>query len=363
MLVRDWLIRLAAGLVAGIVSVTAAETSRPNIIVILLDDLGARDLGCYGSRFHETPRIDALASRGVRFTDAYSACPVCSPSRAAIMSGKYPARLHLTDWLPGRADRNSQKLLRPPIRQELPLDEVTLAKALRGAGYACASIGKWHLGGAGFWPEQHGFEINLGGTETGSPPGGYFRFKTPSMSARDDSEYLTDRLSDEAVAFIKQHADRPFFLYLPHYAVHIPLQGKPALVAKYRAKPVPAVPGVGEPAQANPTYAAMLESADLGVGKIMDTLDSLKIADRTVIMFTSDNGGLSVKEGPNTPATSNAPLRAGKGYLYEGGIRVPLLITWPGVAGAGSTCGVPVSGQDLYPTILEAAGVRPAPAR
>jgi arylsulfatase A len=352
-----WLICFTLGLVAGVAPVAAAGPSRPNVIVIVLDDLGARDLGCYGSRFHETPRIDDLASRGMRFTDAYAACPVCSPSRAAIMTGKYPARLHLTDWLPGRADRNSQKLLRPTIRQELPLEERTLAEALRSAGYVCASIGKWHLGSADFWPKQQGFDINLGGTETGSPPGGYFRFKTPSLSARDDSEYLTDRLSDEAVAFIKQYAYRPFFLYLAHYAVHIPLQGKPALLAKYRAKPAPAMPGAGEPAQANAIYAAMLESADIGVGRIMDTLNSLKIADRTVIVFTSDNGGLSVKEGPNTPATSNAPLRAGKGYLYEGGIRVPLLIAWPGVARAGSMCSVPVSGQDLYPTILAMAGV------
>ncbi len=276
------------------------------------------------------------------------------------MTGKFPARLQLTDWLPGRADRAPQKLLQPPIRQELPLEELTLAEALRTVGYASASIGKWHLGGPGFWPEKQGFDINIGGTETGSPPGGYFRFETPNLTVHDD-EYLTDRLTDDAVAFIKHHAERPFFLYLAHYAVHIPLQAKPALVAKYRAKTPPAAIGTDSATQTNATYAAMLESVDEGVGKIMHTLDALKIAERTVFIFTSDNGGLSVREGPNTPATSNAPLRAGKGYLYEGGIRVPLLVVWPGVSRAASTCAMPVSGQDLYPTILAIAGASPAP--
>jgi arylsulfatase A len=333
---------------------TTIEAHKPNIIVILVDDLGWADLGCCGSTFYETPNIDRLARRGMRFTDAYAACPVCSPSRAAILTGKYPARLHLTDWLPGRADRPSQKLLRPVIRQQLPPEEVTLAEALQPAGYVSASIGKWHLGAEPFWPEHQGFDLNVGGTQTGSPPGGYFRFRTPSLAARSDREYLTDRLTEEAVRFIQRHPDRPFFLYLAHYAVHIPLQAKPGGLAKYRAKPS------GDSPQDNPIYAAMIEGVDEGVGKLLRALDDLEIADRTVVIFTSDNGGLSVREGPNTPATSNAPLRAGKGYLYEGGIRVPLIVAWPGVTRPGSICEVPVSGQDLYPTILALAGVSPA---
>ena len=220
----------------------AAEGPRPNIVLIVIDDLGWADLGCYGSTYHETPNLDALARRGMRFTSGYAACPVCSPSRAAILTGKYPARLHLTDWLPGRSDRPSQKLLRPTIRQQLPLEEITLAEALKPAGYASASIGKWHLGGPSYWPEHQGFDRNIGGTETGSPPGGYFRFKTPSLQARTDAEYLTDRLTDEAIAFIERNRDRPFFLYLPHYTVHIPLQARPEVLARYRAKPAAGSP-------------------------------------------------------------------------------------------------------------------------
>jgi arylsulfatase A len=208
-------------------SIAPANTPKPNVILILVDDLGWADLGCSGSTFAETPNIDRLARRGVQFTNAYAACPVCSPSRAAILTGKYPARLRLTDWLPGRSDRPSQRLLRPQIRQELPLEEVTLAEALKPAGCATASIGKWHLGGGPFWPQHQGFDLNIGGTQTGSPPGGSFNFHTPNLKARTDREYLTDRLTEEAVRFIQRHRDRPFFLYLPHYAVHIPLQAKP----------------------------------------------------------------------------------------------------------------------------------------
>ena len=338
-------------------STVSTDTAKPNVVMVLIDDFGWVDLGCYGSTFHETPNIDRLAQRGLRFTNAYAACPVCSPSRAAIMTGKYPARLHLTDWLPGRSDHPSQKLLRPSIRQQLPLEENTLAEALKPVGYATASLGKWHLGGKPFWPEHQGFDLNVGGTETGSPPGGYFRFHTPNLKARSDQEYLTDRLTEEAVRFIQEHRDQPFFLYLAHYAVHIPLQAKKELEAKYQSKPKK------ESTQNNPIYAAMIQSVDEGVGKIFQTLDHLKIADRTVVIFTSDNGGLSVKEGPHTPATSNAPLKTGKGYLYEGGIRVPLIIAFPGVTRPGTVCDVPVSGQDLYPTILAMVGASPSPGQ
>ncbi len=347
---------ISLGMTLG-ATLKASEAPRPNVIVIVADDLGWADLGCYGSTFHATPNLDRLARGGMRFTNAYAACPVCSPSRAALMTGKYPARLHLTDWLPGRPDRPSQMLLRPRIRQQLPLEEFTIAEALKLAGYATASIGKWHLGGPPFWPEHQGFDVNVGGTETGSPPGGYFGFQTPTMTARSPDEYLTDRLADEALAFIERNRNHPFFAYLPHYAVHIPLQAKPGLLARYKAKPV------GASAQSNPIYAAMLESLDDAVGRILATLDKYEIADRTVVVFTSDNGGLSVKEGPDTPSTSNAPLRAGKGYLYEGGIRVPLIVRWPGATRPGSVCELPVSGQDLYPTVLDVAGLKPAPGQ
>jgi arylsulfatase A-like enzyme len=341
-------------LLAFATSGQAAEPRTPNVVVILMDDLGWADVGCYGSTFYETPNTDRLAAQGMRFTNAYAAGCVCSPTRASIMCGKYPARLHLTDFLTGRTDRPSQKLLRPKVEQRLSLDEISLARALKPAGYVTASIGKWHLGGPEFSPEKHGFDVNIGGSITGSPPGGYFKFKAPNLTARNDEEYLTDRLSEEAEAFIEKNKDKPFFLYLAHYAVHIPLQGKKDLIEKYDKKDKPAK------GQNNAIYAAMVQSMDEGVGRVMKKLDELKLADNTVVIFTSDNGGLSVKEGPNTPSTDNAPLRAGKGYLYEGGIREPFILRWPGVVKAGSVCEVPVASQDLYPTILQLAGVKPA---
>ncbi len=344
---------LACLMLLNLAPARAAPPAKPNFVFILIDDMGWRDLGCTGSTFFRTPHLDRLAASGVRFTNGYAACPVCSPTRAAILTGKYPARLHLTDWLPGRADRPSQKLLRPKFRQQLPLDETTIAEALKPAGYVSASIGKWHLGGENYSPQKQGFDVNVGGTQAGSPPGGYFNFRTPTLSLRE-GEYLTDRLTEEAEKFIEQNKDRPFFLYLPHYTVHIPLQAKKDLVAKHQARAEPGKP------QHNPVYAAMIESLDDGVGRLLKKLDDLKLADRTVIVFTSDNGGLSVREGMSTPATSNDPLRAGKGYLYEGGVRVPLLVRWPGVA-RGGTCDVPVSSIDFFPTVLEIAGVKADP--
>jgi arylsulfatase A-like enzyme len=327
--------------------------SPPNFIFILIDDMGWKDLGCYGNTFHETPHIDRLAAQGMKFTQAYAAAPVCSPTRASILTGKYPARLHLTDFLTGRSDRPSQKLLRPKALQYLPLEEVTIAKALKPLGYVSGSIGKWHLGTEPYFPEKHGFDLNIGGTDTGSPPGGHFRFRTPTLVARYASEYLSDRLTEEAEWFIENNRDRPFFLYLSHYAVHIPLQAKKPLIDKYQVK------AAAMNAPCNPLYGAMVESVDDSVGRIMKKLENLRISDRTAVIFFSDNGGLSVQEGPNTPATSNAPLRAGKGYLYEGGIREPLLVRWPGVVKPGSLCDVPVCSIDFYPTILEAAGLKP----
>jgi arylsulfatase A-like enzyme len=349
---------LAALLAAEPTRAEGAEPVKPNIVLILIDDLGWTDLGCYGSNFYETPNLDRLAKQGVRFTNGYAACPVCSPTRASLLTGRSPARLHLTDWLPGRTDRPSQKLLRPQFHQHLPLDELTLAEALKPAGYVSASIGKWHLGGDMFLPEKQGFDRNIGGTHAGSPPGGYFSFKTPTLALRD-KEYLTDRLTEEAERFIEANQDRPFFLYLTHYAVHIPLQAKADLIAKYQAKALQGRDGPHD----NPVSAAMIHSMDESVGRVLRKLDEQKLTGRTLVIFTSDNGGLSVKEGPHTPATSNHPLRAGKGYLYEGGIRVPWIIAGAGVTNPGRTCDTPISSIDLYPTVLELAGVKPAADR
>lgn len=332
------------------------NTPRLNVVLILADDLGWADLGCYGSTYHKTPNLDRLAAQGMRFTDAYAACPVCSPSRAAILTGKYPARLNLTTFLPGRPDRPDQKLLQPFINQQLPAGETTLAAELRKAGYTTGHVGKWHLGGKGSLPEERGFDVNIAGDAAGSPRSYFAPYKNkagvfiPKLEHAPDGEYLTDRLTAEAVKFIENNRDKPFFLYLAHYAVHIPLKAKAKLIAKYRR---------GRPGeQGNPIYAAMIESLDDGVGRILKKLDELKLADHTIVVFTSDNGGLNVREGPDTPSTSNAPLREGKGYLYEGGIREPLIVKWPSVTRAGSTSDVPVCGIDLFPTILEACGVK-----
>lgn len=357
---------LSRWLVIGIsLSVTTAghaadaakpRTERPNIVLILADDLGWADLGCYGSTYHRTPNLDRLAASGLRFTDAYAAAPVCSPTRAALMTGKYPARLNLTDWLPGRPDRPDQQLLRPTINHELPRGDATLAESLKAAGYTTGHVGKWHLGGAGAGPRQRGFDVNIAGDEAGSPRSYFAPFKgrdgrfMPGLERAPEGEYLTDRLTAEAEKFIASNRDQPFFLYLAHYAVHIPLKAKADLTAKYKQGP----PG----RQGNPIYAAMLDSLDEGVGRILKQLDDLKLTERTIVVFTSDNGGLCVREGPNTPSTINAPLREGKGYLYEGGLRVPLLVRWPGITRPGSTTSVPVCSVDLFPTLLEACGIK-----
>ncbi|MES2793758.1 MAG: sulfatase-like hydrolase/transferase [Planctomycetota bacterium] len=331
---------------------TAAE-GKPNVVLILADDLGWADLGCYGSKFHQTPHLDRMAAEGVRFTQAYAACPVCSPTRAALLTGKYPQRFQLTDWLPGRGDQPGQRLKRPVIRQELPLEAVTLAEILKDVGYVTGHIGKWHLGGDGFGPLQQGFLSNIGGDQTGSPRDYFAPYKRnggtiPGLENAPEGEYLTDRYAAEAEKFLEQHHDKPFFLYLPHNAVHTPLKAPADSVAKF----APAAEKSGVGTQRNPVYAAMLASLDEAVGRVIKKLDDLKLTDNTLVIFTSDNGGLATLEGMSTPATINSPLREGKGYLYEGGIRVPLLVKWPGKIKPAVNA-TAVSSIDLLPTITE----------
>jgi len=321
---------------------------KPNYIFILIDDMGWRDLACFGSTFYETPHIDRLAAQGMKFTDAYAAGPVCSPTRASIMTGKHPARLRLTNFIPGSEPRKNPKLTQPKFERQVALEEVTIAEALKPAGYVAGHIGKWHLGGAQFHPDKQGFDLSF---VTG---GDHVNWKvSPPFQSR--AGYLADCLTDEAEKFIEANKDNPFFLYLCHFAVHIPLQAKQDYIGKFAAKAKPEEP------QHNTTYAAMIQSVDESVGRVMKQLDRLGLADNTVVVFMSDNGGLAVKEGPNTPATSNAPLLAAKGYVYEGGIRVPLIVRWPGAVRPGSVCSVPVSSVDFYPTMLEIAGVQDDP--
>jgi len=338
---------LAAALLLALAAADAgAVDPNPNVIVVLVDDMGWKDLSCQGSEFYETPQIDRLAASGMRFTTAYSACTVCSPTRAAMMTGQYPARLHLTDWIAGH-HRPHAKLQPPDWTKHLPLEVVTVAERLKAKGYATASIGKWHLGGNEQSPEDQGFDVNLGGTAKGQPPSYFSPYRISTLSDGPEGEYLTDREAAEAVAFIESHRDRPFFLYLPHHGVHTPLQAKPEVAAGYAAKR----PGI--PAKLA-TYAAMVESVDDAMGKILDTLDRLGIRDRTAIFFTSDNGG-------QASITDMLPLRAGKGSAYEGGIRVPFIVSWPEVTKPGSTSDVPVITPDIPATILDLtrAGIEP----
>ena len=339
---------LLLAMVAGLTGAGGAPAAKLNIIFVLTDDLGWTDLGCQGSQFYETPNIDRLAREGMRFTQAYSACTVCSPTRAALMTGKYPARSHLTDWIAGHVLPKA-KLKVPDWQMHLPLAERTIAEALRAAGYATASIGKWHLGGSEFYPDRQGFDVNLAGCDRGQPPSYFSPYGIPTLSDGPKGEFLSDRLTDEALKFMEQNRAKPFFIYLPHYAVHTPLMGKPEVVAKYARKADPQNP------QRNAKYAALIESVDDSIGRIRQKLDELQIADQTVIIFTSDNGGLILNN-----VTSNLPLRAGKGSQYEGGVRVPLCIKWPGVTQPGSVCDVPVITPDFYPTLLAMAKLKPA---
>ncbi|MFO0820694.1 MAG: sulfatase [Pirellulales bacterium] len=369
---------LSFGLSGGLARSSSAEQRPANILVFLTDDLGRSDLGCYGSSFYETPHLDQLAREGVRFTDAYAACPVCSPTRASLMTGLWPQRTGITDYIgaplkPENWKRNTE-LLPAPYTDRLALDSPTLAKSLKKSGYATFFAGKWHLGPEGFWPENQGFDINRGGIDRGGPYGGkkYFSpYGNPRLEDGPPGEHLPDRLASETAKFIQQNRDRPFFAYLSFYSVHTPLMAREDLRLKYEAKrkqlKLETRWGREEPrdvrlVQDHAVYAGMVEAMDQAVGKVLAKLDELQLRENTLVIFTSDNGGLSTSEGW---PTSNLPLRAGKGWMYEGGIREPFLVRWPTVIkpGAkvtpGSDCSTPISSPDLFPTLMEAAHAQP----
>lgn len=411
---------LSAGTLAGTLAGTEAASAegrngseapkKPNILFFLVDDLGWSDIGCFGSRFHETPNIDRLAEEGVRFTNAYAACHVSSPTRASLMTGRYPASIRLTDWLPGRKNWPFQRLLNAPVEQHLPFEEITVAETLRDNGYATAIIGKWHLGKGDSNPLAHGFNehIPLGYNE-GWPQGYYAPFRLNGYEG-EEGEYLTDVMTREATKYIEEHKDGPFFLYMSHFAVHDPIQGRKDLVEKYRRKlatmhyegdpyilegnpddPDPLTRGELDSLvhtkayqgyrvlpqrtvkikqhQDNIEFAAMVEAMDESLGVIRRKLEELGIADNTIVIFYSDNGGMAganfgrpdrriAKDALDRAyATSSLPLRGAKGWMYEGGIRVPMIVCYPGVGRAGTECDVPVISNDFYYTLLDMASV------
>lgn len=346
---------------------------QPNVIFILIDDMGWRDVACCGSTFYETPNLDRMAAEGIRFTNAYAACPVCSPTRASILTGQYPARVGITDFIGGRS---RGKVISAPYLDHLPRAHKTIAGAFKDAGYRTYHVGKWHLGGEGYTPEHHGFDVNIGGCDWGMPKHGYFSpWHNPAISDGPQGEYLTDRLTDEAVRLIRGNGADPFFMYLAHYAVHTPIQAPDAFVAKYRDKarrlgldkinpfvedgPFPCEHKkdkriIRRMLQSDPVYAGMVDNLDMNIGRVLACLKETGLDEDTIVVFTSDNGGLSTAEAS---PTCNAPLSEGKGWMYEGGVREPLLIRWPGHIAAGSVTDAPVTSPDFYPTLLEAAGL------
>lgn len=374
---------LAAALVLGVFVAPAPQVSsaHPNVLVVLIDDLGWKDTAVYGSTFYESPRIDGLAASGARFSHFYTASAVCSPTRASLMTGKAPARVHITDWIGG--NDTSGKLLPAAYERQLPLAEVTIGEAFQAGGYDTGYIGKWHLGTGAFMPSAQGFASTRAVNGAGQPAS-YFppyssaarpETNVPDLEGPAAGTYLTDRLTDEAVAFVRTPRTRPFFLVLSHYAVHTPLEATTDLTAKYAAKrdrqPAPGTPatqpegaGTTRLHQNHPTYAAMVESMDDSVGRLLDTLDAMTIAGNTIVVFVSDNGGLSTLRGTTgRMPTSNAPLRAGKGWLYEGGIRAPLIVRWPAHVSRGVVIDTPAISNDLYPTLLELAGLDLRPSQ
>lgn len=345
--------------------------AQPNVLFIIADDLGYHDLSSTGSRYYETPHIDRIAAEGMVFTDGYSACQVCSPSRASIMSGKFTARHGITDWIGAPAGENWRnagrfnQLLPPDYVRHLPHEYTTLPEAMKEAGYKTFFAGKWHIGREGSWPEDHGFDINKGGWHSGSPIGGFYApWENPNLPSGPDGENLTMRLASETVQFMRANRDNPFFAFLSFYAVHSPIETTQEKWAKYRQKAEDM--GIAETGfemghflpirqvQDNPVYAGLVETMDDAVGLVLNALDELGLAENTIVIFTSDNGGVAAGDAF---ATSNRPLRAGKGYQFEGGIRVPYFIKVPWLAAGGKKSSVPVSGTDFYPTILDLAGL------
>jgi arylsulfatase A-like enzyme len=339
----------------------APAAKRPNIVFFLADDLGWSDLACYGSKVHETPALDQFARQGVKFTDYYAAAPVCSPTRASLMTGKCPARLHMTVWSEA-AEHPPQnlRLLTPVTLASLPLTEVSIAKRLRAAGYLTALVGKWHLGDAAHYPENHGFDVNIGGTQWGAPNSHFYPYSgsnaydepryVPHLEFGKPGEYLTDRLTDEAMKVIDRAGQQPFFLYLAHHAVHVPIEAKKGDIQHFTES------FAEHGTKRNASYAAMVRSLDENFGRLMAHLRQRGLAENTIVIFSSDNGGYIGKWGKQQ-VTDNAPLRSGKGSLYEGGIRVPLMVSWPGVTPQGAVCSEPTISTDLFYTLLTMAGV------
>lgn len=364
-------LRVVLIVLAGVLSGYVHAAARPNVVFFLADDLGQRDLGSYGSPFYETPNLDRLAREGARFTDAYAACSVCSPTRASLMTGQWPQRTGVTDYIgaaqPEKWNRNTI-LLPAPYSDRLSLQSPTLAKVLKAAGYATFFAGKWHLGPEGWWPENQGFDVNQGGIDRGGPYGGnkYFSpYGNPRLTDGPEGEHLPDRLATETAKFIEANQAKPFFAFLSFYSVHTPLMAREDLRKKYEEKRrrLGRTEQWGREherdvrvTQDHAVYAGMVEAMDLAVGKVLAKLDELGLRENTLVVFTSDNGGLSTSEGW---PTSNAPLRAGKGWMYEGGIREPLLLRWPAVVKAGMVISTPVSSPDFFPTLLEVAGAPP----
>ena len=353
------------------VFITSAPTldaaKQTNFLFFLVDDMGWADIGANGSTFHETPHIDRLAKSGMRFTQGYAAGSVCSPTRASIMTGKHPVRVDITDWIPGQSNRPTNPLLHPEDRHSLPLEEVTLAEALKQHGYQTFFAGKWHLGNEGEWPTDQGFDINIGGHHKGSPPGGYYApWTNPALKAKRKGEYLTERLTEESAKFLESRDKaKPFLLYLSYYNIHTPIQPYKKRIDHYKSKaeksftgPTPFEvehDGKTRTRQDNPALASMVAAVDDSVGALLDKLEELQLDDNTVVIFFSDNGGLSTlgRIGPGC----NLPLRAGKGWLYEGGIREPTLIRAPGVTQPGSVSNKPMISMDFFPTMLDLAGL------
>jgi arylsulfatase A len=312
---------------------------RPNVVFILADDLGRGQVGCYGNPFYETPNIDRLAREGVRFTDAYAACPVCSPTRASIMTGKYPARLHITDFIAG-GDFPHERLRQPQWQKFLPLEEFTIAELFKTRGYVTASFGKWHLSTAKLPPASAPYDPDKQGFDE------TFICEKPSPKQDPESDaHHVEAITEKSLAFLEKHKDEPFFLLMAHCSIHAPIMSKARLVEKYKAKP-----GADRP-QNNPVIAAMMEEMDGSVGAVLSKLEEVKLTNNTMVIFFSDNGGLEADAG-------QTPLRSGKANLYEGGIRVPMVIRWPGMVTPASTCSEPVISTDFFPTFRDLLQVK-----